>query len=384
MASQTLTSSGTRSLDDIRVEEAMHHGVLTCALEARLGDVAALMADNNIHCVVGLGDVTEADTRLWGMISDHDLVAAAATEDVSRRTAGDTAGTDVITIAPEASVRTAAELMTTNRVTHLLVVEAGSDLPLGVISALDVARAVAGRIESSLDLPAERVEQLMTSTVVTVAPDLPLPEVAALLVRHRISGVPVVVDEEVVGVVSEADILAKERGEQTREEDRFLAWLLRHDTDKLREKMAARTAGEAMSTPAITIDFWRSPSSAAALMLARGVKRLPVTQHGRLVGIVTRGDLVRAFARSDEAIAEDIRTGVILHAFWMTPNDVDVAVEGGEVTLRGVVESEAVRHALVGAVRRVAGVVAVIPELTLRPDARTTTYHWLGERREPQ
>jgi CBS domain-containing protein len=139
-----------------------------------------------------------------------------------------------------------------------------------------------------------------------------------------------------------------------------------------------------MSTPAITIDFWRSPSSAAALMLARGVKRLPVTQHGRLVGIVTRGDLVRAFARSDEAIAEDIRTGVILHAFWMTPNDVDVAVEGGEVTLRGVVESEAVRHALVGAVRRVAGVVAVIPELTLRPDARTTTYHWLGERREPQ
>ena len=119
-------------------------------------------------------------------------------------------------------------------------------------------------------------------------------------------------------------------------------------------------------------------------MLARGVKRLPVTHDGRLVGIVSRGDLVRAFARSDEAIAQDIRTGVILHAFWMTPNDVDVAVEGGEVTLRGVVDSEAVRDALVGAVRRVPGVVVVSPELTLRPDARSTTYHRLGERREPR
>ena len=384
MASQTLTSSEAQSLDDIRVEEAMHHGVLTCALEARLTDVAAMMAENQIHCVVGLGDVTEDDTRLWGVISDHDLVAVAATEDPAARTAGGAAGTDVITIAPEASVRAAAELMSANRVTHLLVIAEGSDRPLGVISTLDVARAVAGGIRPQRDGPAERVEQLMSSTVVTVTPETPLSDVAALLVRHGISGMPVVVDEQVVGVVSEADILAKERGEQTREEDRFLAWLLRHDTDQLREKIAARTAGEAMSTPAITIEFWRSPSSAAALMLARGVKRLPVTRHGRLVGIVTRGDLVRAFARSDDAIAEDIRTGVILHAFWMTPNDVDVEVEGGEVTLRGVVESEAVRDALLGAVRRVPGVVAVTPQLTLRPDVRSTTYHWLGERRKPR
>lgn len=384
MASQTLTSSGARSLDDIRVEEAMHHGVLTCALEARLTDVAAMMAANKIHCVVGLGDVTEDDTRLWGVISDHDLVAVAATEDPTAWTAGGAAGTDVTTIAPGASVRAAAELMSANRVTHLLVVADGSDRPLGVISTLDVARVVAGDIRPQGDRPAERVEQLMSSGVVTVTPETPLTEVAALLVRHRISGVPVVVDEEVVGVVSEADILAKERGEQTREEDRFLAWLLRRDTDQLREKIAARTAGEAMSTPAITIEFWRSPSSAAALMLARGVKRLPVMRHGRLVGILTRADLVRAFARSDEAIAEDIRSGVMLHAFWMTPNEVDVEVAGGEVTLRGVVDSEAVRDALVGAVRRVPGVVAVTLQLTVRPDARSTTYHWLGERREPR
>jgi CBS domain-containing protein len=384
MASQTLTSSGARSLDDIRVEEAMHHGVLTCALEARLTDVAAMMAENKIHCVVGLGDVTEDDTRLWGVISDHDLVAVAATEDPTTLTAGGTADTDVITIAPDASVRAAAELMSSNRVTHLLVMAEGSDRPLGVISTLDVARALAGSLEPHENRSAGRVEQLMSSKVATVTPETPLTDVAALLVRHRISGVPVVVDEQIVGVVSEADILAKERGAHTREEDRFLAWLLHRDTDQLREKIAARTAGEAMSTPAITIEFWRSPASAAALMLARGVKRLPVTRHGRLVGIVTRGDLVRAFARADEAIAEDIRTGVILHAFWMTPSEIDVAVEGGEVTLRGFVDSEAVRDALVGAVRRVPGVVAVSPQLTLRPDTRSTTYHWLGERRELQ
>jgi CBS domain-containing protein len=384
MAPQALTSSGTRSLGDIRVEEAMHHGVLTCALEARLSDVAAMMARNKVHCVVGLGDVTEDDTRLWGVISDHDLVAAAATEDVTTRTAGGTAATDVITIGPEASVRTAAELMSANRVSHLLVVAPGSDRPIGVISTLDVARAVAGRIESQHDLPAERIEQLMSSPVVTVTPDLPLTDVAALLVRHGISGVPVVMDDDLLGVVSEADILTKERGEQSREQDRFLAWLLRRDTDQLREKIAARTAGEAMSTPAISIEFWRSPSAAAALMLARGVKRLPVTHHGKLVGILTRADLVRAFARSDEAIAEDIRQGVILHAFWLTPNEVAVEVTAGEVTLRGAVESEAVRDALVGAVGRVPGVVTVGSELTLRPDARRTTHHWLGERRDPQ
>jgi CBS domain-containing protein len=382
MASQTLTQPGLRPLEEIRVEEAMHHGVLTCALETRLSDVAAMMAENKVHCVVGLGDVTEDDTRLWGVISDQDLVAAAATGDVGGRTAGGTAATEVVTVAPGDSVRKAAELMSLHRVTHLLVLDAGSDRPLGIISTLDVARAVGGAVESTRDLPAERIEQLMSSPVVTVDPDLPLPEVAALLVRHRVSGVPVVRDGDVLGVVSEADILTKERGEQSREQDRFLAWLLRDDTDRLREKMAARTAAEAMSSPPITIEFWRSPSAAAALMLARGVKRLPVMRHGQLVGIVSRADLVRAFARSDEAIAQDIRQGVLLHAFWMSPSEVDVGVAAGEVTLRGVAESEAVRDALVEAVRRVPGVVAVVSELSVRPDDRRTTYQWLGERSE--
>src|SRR5262245_20404128 len=235
---------------------------------------------------------------------------------------------------------------------------------------------------ASQALPAERVDQLMSPSVVTVAPDLPLTEVAALLVRHGISGLPVVVDGKVLGVVSEADILAKEQGDDGREEDRFLAWLLGRDIDRLREKMAARTAGEAMSSPAITIESWRSPASAAALMLEHGIKRLPVTHHGRLVGILTRADLVRAFARSDEAVAEDIRTGVLKHAFWLSPTEVEVEVSKGDVTLRGTVESAAVRDALVGAVRRVPGVIAVTSELRPRTDTRSEADHWLGERRE--
>ena len=231
-------------------------------------------------------------------------------------------------------------------------------------------------------LPAERVDQLMSPSVVTVAPDLPLTEVAALLVRHGISGLPVVVDGKVLGVVSEADILAKEQGDDGREEDRFLAWLLGRDIDRLREKMAARTAGEAMSSPAITIESRRSPASAAALMLERGVKRLPVTHHGTLVGILTRADLVRAFARSDDAIAEDIRTGVLMHAFSLSSTEVEVEVSKGDVTLRGTVESAAVCDALVGAVRRVPGVIAVTSELRPRTDTRSEADHWLGGRRE--
>src|SRR5581483_6940637 len=153
------------------------------------------------------------------------------------------------------------------------------------------------------------VEHLMTRDVVTVSPETPLKEVAAILADRGISGLPVCgAGGEVLGVVSEADILHKERG-LPRGRASVFDWLFaRSDEDA--NKLAARTAGEAMTAPAITIDAGRPVAEAAALMLDRGINRLPVVHAGELVGIVTRADLVRAFRRSDEEIAREIRQDV--------------------------------------------------------------------------
>lgn len=205
------------------------------------------------------------------------------------------------------------------------------------------------------------VEQLMTKTVLTVAPETPLRQVAGLLVREHISGVPVVdEDGHVLGVVSEADILRRERGPTPGRAD-FLHWL---GSDDHLERLSARTAGEAMSRPAVTIRPEQSVWEAAARLVDRTLKRLPVVDaEGFLVGIVTRADLVRAFAREDPAIAEDIRENVLVTPFGISPDVVEVGVHDGTVTLRGEVETEDVAELLVAHVRRVPGVLDVQDEL---------------------
>ena len=120
-----------------------------------------------------------------------------------------------------------------------------------------------------------KIEKLMSENAIAVGPDTPLREVAAMLAEHRISGLPVVGERlQVLGVVSEADILLKEQGPGPRH-GRIVGWLLaggRADTAKL----SARTAGEAMTSPAITIGRGAQVSSAARLMTENGIKRLPV------------------------------------------------------------------------------------------------------------
>jgi CBS domain-containing protein len=123
----------------VLVEQAMHRGYVGCALETPLRDVAALMAAHRVHSVVGFGDIADGDTRLWGLVSDIDVVSAlAAGEDDA--TAGAVASTEVVTVHPNESVRRAAELMRDHEVSHLLVLNGVSDRPIGVISTLDVMR----------------------------------------------------------------------------------------------------------------------------------------------------------------------------------------------------------------------------------------------------
>lgn len=216
------------------------------------------------------------------------------------------------------------------------------------------------------------VKEVMSPDVITSGPGSTLKEVAGALAEHHISGMPVV-DEHgaVLGVVSEADILVKERGPRPRHEG-LGAWVLRGgvaDADKL----AARTASEAMTAPAITIALTRSIAEAARIMIEQGVKRLPVVDlHGTLVGIITRSDLVRVFARTDAEIAREIREDVIRTALWLDPQAIEVRVQGGEVTLTGETDYRLDAEILLHLVERVPGVVSVQSTVAWRFDERET------------
>lgn len=211
------------------------------------------------------------------------------------------------------------------------------------------------------------VEELMTKDVVTVSPETSLKDVAALLIKKKISGVPVVEGDEVVGVVSEGDILFKEQGHQL-SDGGFFARLFFPPPPEEEAKLTARTAGDAMTSPPVTIDFYRQAAAVARLMIERGVNRLPVLRHEKLVGIITRADLVRAFTRPDQEIAREITDEIVGRAFWQPRESVQVDVKDGEVVLGGEVENEATAKGLPTAVERVPGVVSVSSMLTWRKE----------------
>jgi CBS domain-containing protein len=118
-----------------------------------------------------------------------------------------------------------------------------------------------------------------------------------------------------------------------------------------------------MTSPPLTIAPSRGVADAAVTMLDENVSRLPVVDHGRLVGIVTRHDLVRAFARSDEQIRREIDSDPLVRSYWRQPNDYDVAVEKGAVTLSGKVGTKEQAKLIEAFVDRVPGVVGITSRL---------------------
>ncbi|HUP31893.1 MAG TPA: CBS domain-containing protein [Gaiellaceae bacterium] len=207
-----------------------------------------------------------------------------------------------------------------------------------------------------------RVQEIMTTDVLTIGPEAPLKDVARILVEHRVSGIPVCdIERRVLGVVSEGDILYKSQARDGR--GGALAWLLDSGSASAAAKAAARTVDEAMTAPAITISPLRSVDEAARLMTEHGVNRLPVVAGGELVGIVTRADLVRAFTRSDAAIRDEIVEELLERTLWLEPGAVHVGVVGGHVRLAGRLQTRSDASLLERLVSRVAGVVSVEPEL---------------------
>lgn len=218
-----------------------------------------------------------------------------------------------------------------------------------------------------------RVQDLMTKDVWSVAPEVSLKDVAGVLVEHGISGMPVCdVEGRVVGVVSETDIVVKQGGGLGRS-SRMRAWLANGRENEER-KANARTAGEAMTAPAITVGPLGSAHAAARLMIEHGINRLPVVQGEKLAGIVTRADLVRAFYRTDAEIAREIREDVIVRAALLQPGLVGVDVEHGEVTLEGQVDRRSDARVIESLAARVPGVVGVTSKVTWRVDDLSRKY----------
>ena len=225
-----------------------------------------------------------------------------------------------------------------------------------------------------------KVHEIMTTDVLTIGPEAPLKDVARILVERKISGMPVCdIERHVLGVVSEADILFKERGRPS-EGSALVGWMLGGDVMPDAAKSAARTVDEAMTAPAITISPFRFVDEAARLMTEHGVNRLPVVRDGELVGIVTRTDLVRAFMRGDAEVRDEIVHELLERTLWLDRGTVEVEVEDGAVLLTGELRTRSDAALLERLVTRVPGVVQVDAKLHWRVDDSTRKGRQILER----
>jgi CBS domain-containing protein len=212
-----------------------------------------------------------------------------------------------------------------------------------------------------------RVKDLMTTQVVTVGPATPFKEIVGQLAEHRVSAMPVVDDTGLVlGVVSEADLLLKEEFPDP-DQDIPLFWTKRRRLE--REKAAGSTARDLMSVALVSIAPDATVAEAARRMHRAQVKRLPVVgEGGRLVGIVSRSDLLKVFNRADRAIRREIIDDVIVGDFTMDPTRLFIHVDDGVVVLQGRVERRSLIPYLLRAVHGVEGVVRVESRLAYDVD----------------
>ncbi|WP_026405271.1 CBS domain-containing protein [Actinomadura rifamycini] len=216
-----------------------------------------------------------------------------------------------------------------------------------------------------------KVADVMTREVVAVAEETPFTEIVAALDDHGIRAVPVVDgDRRVVGIVTDADLLRKEEFRDIGTEERPRFESRRHRA--ARTKAAATHAAGLMSAPVVTLEPGTPVAKAARTLAAHGHKQAPVVDgNGRLVGIVTRSDLLRLFLRSDDDTRDEIVREVIVRGLWQDPSRIDVRVDDGVVVLSGRLEARSLIPICLRLTAATEGVVDVVDRLCYdRDDSR--------------
>lgn len=211
-----------------------------------------------------------------------------------------------------------------------------------------------------------KVRHLMTTDVITIGRDASLKEAARRMIDAGVSGLVVTDDEGALdGVITEADFVKTESDRRATKRARLLRWL----SSEEEFPSTARHVADVMTAEVVTLGPDADHAEAARVMRKAGIKRIPIVDNqSKLLGIVSRSDILRAFARPDADILKEIREHVMGKVLWIDPKRIEVSSDEGNVTLSGRLETKSDATLLEDLAKRVDGVVSVKTALTWEVD----------------
>ena len=220
-----------------------------------------------------------------------------------------------------------------------------------------------------------KVSDVMSTDIITVSPSTSLRDAATIMLDAAVSGLPVTDDGKLVGIITEADFVQREAGEEP-PRHRVLGVLFGSREGRTNE---GTTVGEVMSTELVTVAADMRVRQAARFMVDRGVKRLPVvTDDGSLAGVISRADVMRVFVRSDTDIEGEINDLMGAGLLPVAAGDVRIEVADGVVSLGGRVDARLDADVLVDIVARMDGVLRVDSSLEWEVDNRIPSERFAG------